>query len=40
MHEEFIRGTPSAVVDELKSKPSIKGEITLLISFKQIANNK
>ena len=34
LHEEYIRGTSSAVADELKSRPSIKGEITLLISFK------
>lgn len=34
IHEEFIRGTPMQVMDILKSKPSIKGEITVLISFK------
>jgi len=34
MHEEFIRGTPMQVMDLLKEKPSIKGEFTVLISFK------
>jgi 16S rRNA (cytidine1402-2'-O)-methyltransferase len=34
MHEEFIRGTPMQVSDVLKEKPSIKGEFTVLISFK------
>ncbi len=34
MHEEFIRGTPMQVSDVLKEKPSIKGEFTVLVSFK------
>jgi cysteinyl-tRNA synthetase len=34
MHEEFIRGTPYAVMEQLKGKPSIKGEFTILVSFK------
>ncbi len=34
VHEEFIRGTPYAVIDQLKNRPSIKGEFTVLISFK------
>jgi len=34
IHEEFIRGTPLDVIHQLKTKPSIKGEITVLISFK------
>ena len=34
MHEEFIRGTPHSVLDQLKERPSIKGELTVLISFK------
>ena len=34
MHEEFIRGTPMQVMDALKDKPSIKGEFTVLVSFK------
>jgi len=34
IHEEFIRGTASEVLQELKSRGSIKGEITLLVSFK------
>ncbi|MBI3232205.1 MAG: 16S rRNA (cytidine(1402)-2'-O)-methyltransferase [Candidatus Doudnabacteria bacterium] len=34
VHEEFIRGTPQAIMDQLKDKPSIKGELTVLISFK------
>lgn len=34
IHEEFIRGTPESVMDQLKDKPAIKGELTVLISFK------
>src|ERR1051326_621739 len=34
MHEEFLRGTPADVIHQLIEKPSIKGEITVLISFK------
>jgi 16S rRNA (cytidine1402-2'-O)-methyltransferase len=34
MHEEFIRGTPYSVLEQLKDKPSIKGELTVLVSFK------
>ena len=34
MHEEFIRGTPMQTIDALKDKPSIKGEFTVLVSFK------
>jgi len=34
MHEEFIRGTPADVLHQLKDKPTIKGEFTVLISFK------
>ncbi len=34
IHEEFIRGTPHAVMDQLKDRPSVKGEFTILVSFK------
>lgn len=34
IHEEIIRGTPAEVVKQLELKPSIKGEITILVSFK------
>jgi len=34
MHEEFIRGGAGEVLEKLKEKPSIKGEITVLVSFK------
>lgn len=34
LHEEYLTGTAPEVLDILKQKPSIKGEITLLISFK------
>jgi 16S rRNA (cytidine1402-2'-O)-methyltransferase len=34
VHEEFIRGTPYAVMDQLKDRSSIKGEFTILVSFK------
>jgi 16S rRNA (cytidine1402-2'-O)-methyltransferase len=32
MHEEFIHGTISSVVSELGSRPSIRGEITLVFA--------
>ena len=31
LHEEFLRGTPREVLEELRLRPSIKGEITLVI---------
>jgi 16S rRNA (cytidine1402-2'-O)-methyltransferase len=31
LHEEFLRGTASQVLQTLKSRGSVKGEITLLI---------
>lgn len=31
LHEEFLRGTPAELRDTLQARPSIKGEITLLI---------
>ena len=34
IHEEFIRGTPGAVMEQLKNRASIKGELTVLVSFK------
>lgn len=34
IHEEFIRGNPLDVIHQLKDRPAIKGEITVLISFK------
>lgn len=34
LHEEFIRGMPQEIMDQLKEKTSIKGELTVLISFK------
>jgi 16S rRNA (cytidine(1402)-2'-O)-methyltransferase len=34
MHEEFIRGSAGEVLEKLKEKPSIKGEFTVLVSFK------
>ena len=34
MHEEFLRGTPMDVIDQLKNKVAIKGELTVLVSFK------
>ncbi len=35
MHEEYISGTPSEILEKLKAKQSIKGEITFLLSFKK-----
>ncbi len=34
IHEEFITGSATEVLGNLKQKSSIKGEITLLVSFK------
>jgi len=34
LHEEFIRGTPAQIMGILKDKPSIKGEFTVMVSFK------
>ena len=34
MHEEFIRGNPEDVMHQLKEKAAIKGELTILVSFK------
>lgn len=34
LHEEYLSGTTQQVLDILKQKPSIKGEVTILISFK------
>lgn len=34
IHEEFIRGTAEEVLAELERRTSIKGEITVIISFK------
>lgn len=34
IHEEFIRGNPYEVLDHLQQKPSVKGEFTVMVSFK------
>lgn len=34
IHEEFVRGTAEQVLAELKSRASVKGEVTVLLSFK------
>lgn len=34
LHEEYLTGKTTEVLEKLKTKTSIKGEITLLISFK------
>lgn len=34
IHEEYLIGSPAEVSEKLKAKPSIKGEIVLLVSFK------
>lgn len=34
MHEEYLTGTPAELLEKLKGKQSIKGEITFLLSFK------
>jgi 16S rRNA (cytidine1402-2'-O)-methyltransferase len=32
LHEEFLRGTPGELLAELRRRPSVKGEITLLVA--------
>ncbi len=34
IHEEFLRGSAQEVTGVLNSRPSVKGEITLVVSFK------
>lgn len=34
MHEEFIRGSAAEVLEKLQARPAIKGEITVIISWK------
>lgn len=34
MHEEYLTGTPREIIKSLEERASVKGEITLLISFK------
>lgn len=34
LHEEFIRGSAIEVLEQLKAKTAIKGEVTLLVSLK------
>lgn len=34
MHEEYLRGTPSEILANLKPRSALKGEITFLLSFK------
>ena len=31
LHEEFVRGTAAEVLEEMKSRPEVRGEITLLV---------
>ena len=31
LHEEFLRGKPAEVLHELRARPSVKGEMTLVI---------
>jgi 16S rRNA (cytidine1402-2'-O)-methyltransferase len=35
LHEEFLRGSAAEILRELRSRPSVKGEITLVISPSQ-----
>lgn len=34
LHEEYLIGRPAELIEKLEAKPSIKGEITFLLSFK------
>lgn len=31
LHEEFLRGTPGSILETLRARPAVKGEITLVI---------
>jgi 16S rRNA (cytidine1402-2'-O)-methyltransferase len=31
MHEEFLRGTGTEILEELRRRPSIKGEFTIVV---------
>lgn len=35
VHEEFIRGTAKETSEELQKRPSIKGELTVLLNFRK-----
>jgi 16S rRNA (cytidine1402-2'-O)-methyltransferase len=37
VHEEFLRGTAAEILSELRSRPSVKGEMTLLVAPSQAA---
>ncbi len=37
VHEEYLRGTAASILAELRSRPSIKGEITLVIGHPLVA---
>lgn len=37
VHEEFLRGTAAEILAELRSRPSVKGEMTLVIAPSQAA---
>jgi 16S rRNA (cytidine1402-2'-O)-methyltransferase len=37
VHEEFLRGTAAEILSELRSRPSVKGEMTLVIAPSQAA---
>lgn len=34
IHEEYLRGTAGQILEEFQKKPSVKGEMTVLVSFK------
>jgi len=34
LHEEFIRGTPLSVIEQLSGRQAVKGEFTIMVSFK------
>ncbi len=35
MHEEILRGRPREILGQLKSRPTIKGEITIVIESQE-----
>jgi 16S rRNA (cytidine1402-2'-O)-methyltransferase len=39
IHEEFVRGSATEVLERLAKRPSVKGEITLVISGAAVDNN-
>jgi len=40
LHEEFLRGTAGELLAELQQRPSVRGEMVLLLELSPVANGK